>query len=318
MKFLLLTEPNIDYMKQDISRRFLNFISSLRNCSNFKPLLIIIAIIGIGTPVYGENNRKSLSDTDSLYVSYLLSIVSPQESIGDYCTAFAHLLIGTPYVSGTLDGDSTERLVANMQELDCTTFAESVLALARTATQGRRNTTTFCDELQQIRYRRGIIAGYSSRLHYFSDWIADGEAMGLVHEISREIGGEPKPLHLNYMSRHADRYPALQRDSTLIDSIAVQEARLSNDTIYYIPTAHIDRKTIATIHDGDIIAFTCDIEGLDVAHVGIATRDKERVYIIHASSSQGKVVKEVRHLQQQLSDTRRFTGIRVIRPTYRQ
>ena len=297
-------------MKQEISRR------CLRSC--FRQLLILIAIIGIGSPVYGGNGRKSLSDTDSLYVSYLLSIVSPQESIGGYCTAFAHLLIGTPYVGGTLDGDSTERLVVNMQELDCTTFAESVLALARTAIQGRYDATTYCDELQQIRYRRGIIAGYSSRLHYFSDWIADGEAMGLVYEISREIGGVPKPLHLDYMSRHADRYPALRRDSALIDSIAAQEARLSNDTIYYIPTTQLHRKTIAAIQDGDIIAFTCDIEGLDVAHVGIATRDKERVYIIHASSSQGKVVKEARLLQQQLSDTRRFTGIRVIRPTYRR
>lgn len=38
---------------------------------------------------------------------------------------------GTPYVASTLEKEP-EGLVVNLQELDCTTFAETVLALSRT------------------------------------------------------------------------------------------------------------------------------------------------------------------------------------------
>ena len=41
-------------------------------------------------------------------------------------------LRGTPYVASTLEKRSRRALVVNLRELDCTTFAETVLALSRT------------------------------------------------------------------------------------------------------------------------------------------------------------------------------------------
>ena len=67
------------------------------------------------------------------------------------------------------------------------------------------------------------------------------------------------------MSRNADRYPALQRNATLVDDIAVQERSLSGKIIYYLPTFRLDSASLATIQSGDIIAFTTDIPGLDIA-----------------------------------------------------
>jgi len=42
------------------------------------------------------------------------------------------LLLGTPYVASTLETGGSEKMVINLRGLDCTTFAENCLALART------------------------------------------------------------------------------------------------------------------------------------------------------------------------------------------
>ena len=60
--------------------------------------------------------------------------------------------------------------------------------------------------------------------------------------------------------------------------------------------------------------YTTDIDGLDIAHVGIALNENGTVRLIHASSSQGAVVIEKRALTLQLRENSRFTGIRIIRP----
>ena len=59
---------------------------------------------------------------------------------------------GTPYVASTLEKEP-EGLVVNLQELDCTTFAETVLALSRTLREENPTFGNFCENLQQLRYR---------------------------------------------------------------------------------------------------------------------------------------------------------------------
>ena len=76
----------------------------------------------------------------------------------------ARFFIDTPYVGGTLEGDSEERLRVNLRELDCVTFVENVIALHLTLKNDRRSFENFCRILQLIRYRGGIIDGYLSRL----------------------------------------------------------------------------------------------------------------------------------------------------------
>ena len=103
-------------------------------------------------------------------------------------------------------------------------------------------------------------------------------------------------------------------DTTLIGVIASQEKRLSGSTVSVLPAECLDSAALAGIQSGDIIAFTTDIDGLDIAHVGIALNENGTVRLIHASSSQGAVVIEKRALTLQLRENRRFTGIRIIRP----
>ena len=198
--------------------------------------------------------------------------------------------------------------------MDCTTFVETVLALARTAVKKQSTWDEYCRQLTALRYRNGKIDGYLSRLHYFSDWIANNEQKGFVTDITQISGGVPDTLQLHFMSRNADRYPALQRNATLVDGIAAQERSLNGKIIYYLPTFRLDSASLATIQSGDIIAFTTDIPGLDIAHVGIAIQNNGEVRLIHASSSQGRVIVENRSILQQLKDNKKFSGIRIIRP----
>ena len=257
-------------------------------------------------------SQTQTSAGDSLYAVYLLSVIAPQPDIAHYVTAYAHLLEGTTYTAGTLDRDSVEKLQPYLQETDCTTFVETVLALARTAVKKQSTWDEYCRQLTALRYRNGKIDGYLSRLHYFSDWIANNEQKGFVTDITKISGGVPDTLQLYFMSRNADRYPALQRNATLVDDIAVQER--SGKIIYYLPTFRLDSASLATIQSGDIIAFTTDIPGLDIAHVGIAIQNNGEVRLIHASSSQGRVIVENRSILQQLKDNKKFSGIRIIRP----
>ena len=277
-------------------------------------LHFLLIIIWFLKPPASTLSQTQTSAGDSLYAVYLLSVIAPQPDIAHYVTAYAHLLEGTTYAAGTLDRDSVEKLQPYLQETDCTTFVETVLALARTAVKKQSTWDEYCRQLTALRYRNGKIDGYLSRLHYFSDWIANNEQKGFVTDITQISGGVPDTLQLYFMSRNADRYPALQRNATLVDGIAAQERSLNGKIIYYLPTFRLDSASLATIQSGDIIAFTTDIPGLDIAHVGIAIQNNGEVRLIHASSSQGRVIVENRSILQQLKDNKKFSGIRIIRP----
>jgi hypothetical protein len=199
------------------------------------------------------------------------------------------LFLQTPYVGGTLEKNKKEELVLNLNQLDCTTYLENVLALSQSLKKSKANISDFSKNLESIRYRDGKISDYTSRLHYFSDWIIDNEKKGLVTNISQKIGGEPYNKIINFMSSHVSSYPALVKDSSLIEKIKETENRLNSHQHFYIPESKI-QQIETKIHDGDFIAITTRIKGLDVSHTGIAIHLNERLHLMHASSKSKKIV----------------------------
>src|SRR5690606_12471803 len=95
----------------------------------------------------------------------------------------------TPYVAHTLEVPGPERLVINLRGLDCVSFVENTLALSRLVRAGVSDFEAFQAEIRALRYRDGAIDGYPSRLHYFTEWIADNERMGRVRDVTPELGG---------------------------------------------------------------------------------------------------------------------------------
>jgi len=233
-------------------------------------------------------------------------------SVGELILKVGNDFKGTPYVGKTLDLNIEENLVVNLRELDCTTFVENCLAIARTIKSGKPNFETFVSELEKIRYRDGQLNGYISRLHYFGEWISNNAEKGIVEDLSAKIGGVKCPVVVSFMSTHPDSYPQLKANPLLIKEIKQIEIQESAKQYYFIPREKI------VVHenqilDGDIVAFVTKIPGLDVSHVGLLFKKDGRVYLLNASLSGGKVETTKVPLADYLKDSKNTTGIFVVR-----
>jgi len=226
---------------------------------------------------------------------------------------FAKKLLGTPYVAGTLEVNAREELVVNLDEVDCTTFVEQVLAMALADKRDERTEDGFRKALTQIRYRDGELDGYPSRLHYFSDWIADNERMGVIEERTPSLSADKQTLHLNFMSTHPESYRQLKEDSALVSEMKAVEARWQGVEVSYLPKGRLaENPEQLGIKNGDILAITTNIKGLDVVHVGFACWIGERLHLLHASSIAKKVMEDPQPLYEYSKTKRTHTGVRVL------
>ena len=250
-------------------------------------------------------------------IESLLKDAKQQKSSTNFPLFFARQFLDVPYVAHTLEVNDEEQLVINTDELDCTTLVETVTALTLCA---YRKTFTFLDyqnALQAMRYRHGVIDRYPSRIHYFTDWIVENTQAGIVTEIQ-----QPNPpftqiqtVKVNYMSQHPQSYKALKAHPEFVAEIAQMEQRLTGQKFRFIPKSGV-KDTPAmreAVHDGDIIAITCNKPGLDIAHLGFAVWRKDGLHLLNASQLHKKVVEEPMTLYQYLQKHPSHTGIRIIR-----
>jgi hypothetical protein len=220
--------------------------------------------------------------------------------------------VGAPYTPGTLELEGPERLIVNLRELDCVTFVESVLAMSRVLHAGTPDFASFQRELVRIRYRGGVLAGYPSRLHYFSEWIADNEAKGIVADVTTQLGGVRAGDDITFMTRHPEAYRQLG-DTAMVAQIRMIELELSGRERAYIPQEAI-ANIAAGIRDGDVIAATSTLEGLDIAHTGFALWVDDRLHLMHAPLV-GTVVEVSEHpLADRIQRIQAQDGIMVARP----
>jgi hypothetical protein len=261
---------------------------------------------------------------------------------GQLMLEIGKFFLGTPYVAGILETKRAEHLVVNLREHDCITFVENVLALvwlvephgqspwhstsrpsgatSRPNVRGsyavrvksrEKSFEAFRRLLQKIRYRQGRLQGYSSRLHYFSDWIHDNQKKGIVRDITAEIGGRPLRKAMTFMTTHPDLYPPLKNAANLRRMKSV-ERTIGRRSLFFIPKKSLGRLE-DRIQDGDLIAITTNTEGLDIQHVGLASKVKNRIHLLHASSIERKVVLSKKTLYRYLMQSRARSGIMVAR-----
>jgi len=231
---------------------------------------------------------------------------------GDLVVKVAGSFLQTPYVANTLENGAEEKMVVNLREFDCTTFAENVLAITKTIQSKESSFDRFVKELEQIRYRDGIRNGYLSRLHYFSDWIFDNQQKKAIKDMSREIAHILYPNHVDFMSNHMASYKVLNENPALKENLVKLEELISERMAWYIPKKKF-REYESMLKDGDIVAITTHIDGLDVMHVGFAVWVDDRVRLIHASSKEKRVVISDETLENYLQDSKSATGIMVAR-----
>ena len=255
------------------------------------------------------------NEQDSIKVEKWLkeAISLPQDS----CRTlhFAKKMLGVPYVAGTLDGNDEEQLVVHVDQLDCTTFVETVLALSIADKRAARSFDGFKKALTDVRYRDGILDGYASRLHYFSDWIRNNERMGFIKECTSETAcSQPKELWLDFMTTHVDSYLPMKKNPALVEVMASIEKTWQVVEIFYIPKDKLQLSSDELkIKNGDILTITTNIKGLDVVHVGFAFWREGRLHLLHASSVAKKVIEDPLSLYEYSKNKKAHIGVRVIR-----
>ena len=234
---------------------------------------------------------------------------------GDFILDIGRLFIGKPYRDGMLENPGREKLTISLLAFDCMTFVENVLALSRCAVSGRFSSGVFKKYLQSIRYRGGKISGYSSRLHYFTDWMRDNVEKKLLIDLSGHLQATPHRKKIDFMSTHPELYPALKNKAQLAKMINIEK------TLSRKAFPAVDKENLGTgikkIQSGDVIALVSNQQGLDVGHVGFALRQGKSLRLLHASRREGKVVISKKTLPAYLRSNKTFTGIIVTRPVIR-
>ncbi len=240
-------------------------------------------------------------------------------SMGESMARLGFSFLGTRYAPATLELPGDEQVVVNLEELDCVTFVENVLALAHFIREADPEIfdsplqvrSLYTELLGRIRYRGGRVRGYASRLHYFSDWILDNEGKGLVEEVTEELGGVEDSRAVDFMTRHPEAYRQLA-DPVVFRAILAREGQLSGMVRFRIPENEIPAYS-AWIKDGDIIAATSTVDGLDVAHTGLALWQEGALHLLHAPLVGGNVEVSRTPLADRILRLEGQDGIRVVR-----
>lgn len=253
---------------------------------------------------------------DSLFVDSIIDSASRIDfkSDADKVMFFARSMLGIPYRGGTLDVNENESLVVRTDSVDCTTYVETILAMYLASKAEDDEYSDFKEALTRIRYRDGVIKGYSSRLHYFSDWVADNEKKGILYEVTSRSNHSQRHFSINYMTKHSGLYRRLKEDSLSVNEMLCVEEKWKNYDMSYIPKELLkEHHNNIDICNGDILALTTNIDGLDVLHLGFAVWVDGNIHLLHASSLYGRVVLDPMSLYEYLKDRKKHTGIRVIR-----
>ncbi len=261
------------------------------------------------------NSNLNAQERDSLLFNDIIkSITSTQnkdKSIPDKIIITAKSRLNTPYVAGTLE-QVPERLVVNIAETDCILFVESCLALALTSNLENPSFSNFKKILQELRYRDGVIDGYTSRLHYTSEWIDQAEESGILKEVTKSLGGVEFNENFSFISTHPELYKQISGNKKEIEKIKNCENNLNNYHYFYIPKDKIE-STQSMLENGDFVCFNTSIDGLDISHIGIVYKDDNRVTFIHASLGGKKVLIEPGDIAQYVNKNSKTDGIRVVR-----
>ena len=297
-------------MKDTVRLRFVFFLSWS------------VAIVACISSCANATPQSTSADDSIFFARIALAKASQLDTlpIGERIVAVGKLFLGTPYVAGTLDIDSEqERLIVNLRGLDCVTFYENMLALARILRKYRNPTEKeFENELTFLRYRGGHVNGFHSRLHYSIDYFYDNEKKGVLKIVTRDVGLKYTKYDdraINFMTTHRASYKQLvKNDAEYLSMLEIENDIHARKAFYYIPKENI-AAVESRIQTGDILGITTNVPGLDCSHTGIAVRQSDgRIHFMHASSLKGQVIISEEPLAEYLTHSSHQTGIIVTRP----
>lgn len=238
--------------------------------------------------------------------------------IGPRVARVGREFIGVPYVGYTLEiDDHIECPSVNCDGMDCWTFFEIALCMARLLERPRQSDTPrdLLKEIQWTRYRGGRCTGnYLERIHYLNEWFIDNEARGNVVDVTRSLPGARR-LHgrrSTEMTVLWKSYRYLRKNPELRPKMAAIEAEVDKLPVWYVP-----KENVAAIEnqlkDGDIAGIVTKSQGGVCSHVGLITFVGGQARFMHASKNHRKVVLD-RTISGYLNAFSSHAGLIVARP----
>lgn len=186
---------------------------------------------------------------------------------------------GIPYGSGG-KGLGPEELLLNLDQMDCMTAVENLLAIHIARRSGDLSLESFAQALLTLRYEATPPCRWEDRYHYLTHAFLRWEKWGSWLPL-----GHPDPRPITYISQNRPKYAGF-RDWKHIQRI---EELLSSRPRFYIPTDEL-QAWLPALRDGDFIAFISTEPGLDVSHVGVFFWEGEKPTFAHAALRERKWV----------------------------
>ncbi len=214
----------------------------------------------------------SNKDIDSL----LTNSAKKSETISSRINFYSELFLGMPY-NLHCAGDGPYALyepwpLVNFRETNCMLLCEHVLALAISDSWDN-----FFNNLQQIRYKDGMI-GMRTRNHYtMADWLPENS--WLLQDVSRRVGAEytkSVTRTISHKNFFAGKGITDMRD--VIDDRAI--------TIDYVPFQDLD-KVKDRIKTGDVLSLIlADKKNIFSAHMMLIAERNGKLFIRESALSQ--------------------------------
>lgn len=233
---------------------------------------------------------------------------------------FAREMVGTPYVNYTLEvHDTIESPVVSFKGMDCWTYYENALALARMIhyKPGPYKPQDMLQMIEIERYRKGICTGnYLSRMHHLEEVFYDNQRRGYATNITSRIPGAVKiSREIREMTVQWKSYRYLRSNTALIEPMGKIEAQVSNLPVYHVPKTQV-RNAEKYLQNGDICAITSNSHYGYTSHVGLIIRMQDRAYFTHATSDRdkGRMVIIDQPITDYLSESSKHAGIVICRP----
>jgi len=192
-------------------------------------------------------------------------------------------------------------------KFDCTTFVETVAALARSQAP-----QDFVPRLLEIRYKNGDPQYYARNHFPEADWIPNNTIAGVLRDVTFGLAGR-SGVQAKVESKQIDKVSWLKREMSRGKAdralASVGWVGTIDVNVPYLALEDLDQ-ALGSLPNGAIVNIVREKtpkQHVLISHQGFIVRDGERVYIRHSSPS-GKIMniplKAYLERQQQKSDWR--------------
>jgi hypothetical protein len=240
--------------------------------------------------------------------------------LGDRTIRVARELTGIPYVNFTLEvDDRVESPVVNFKGMDCWTFYENALAIARMLRYkpGPYKPADMLHMIEIERYRNGVCNGsYLSRMHHLEEVFHDNQRRGYAVNITPRLpGAERLRREIREMTVQWESYRYLRSNPALIAPMGRIEAQVSRLPVWHVPKSRV-RAVEDHLQDGDICAITTNWKFGYTSHVGLIVRINGRSHLAHATSdrSKGRMTIIDKPITDYLNGSSKHAGMVICRP----